>query len=738
MKKTLLLFGCGLLSLAVSAGTVKFAPDASDAEKHAGSEFAVYYKKITGKSIYDKKNPLTVYIGKAAKDAKWFTPKQGKTEQWFIESNGDELVITGDIRGTVWGVYEFLEKYMGCAFLAPDTEIIPSNPDWKLPQIKETFTPAIFRRALDMAQPRIYHPQILLHLKSSIRTRYPELWLHHGSPHGSHTAAAYVKPWKDKDAPFARRANGAVWESTYCSSSPEAVKRIAAQMCDYIEKDRKNVPPEKWRIIYDLSQNDGDDAFCHCPECTRKRGKNGSCSDLNNEFVNQVAEIVGKKYPDVLIQTFAYSQTLAAPEKVKVNPNVIIRFCNSTLLNPLRPGTPAAENFKKWHAMAQKFALWGYWKVYTGTVVTPYVIPRSNMQRELRFCRDYNVMFYYGENEMPYHRSFYTFQFYLGMHLMVDPDADVEKLTDTFFNGYFGKAAPVMKKYLEYLEKKILGLGDISKNAKFSNQYLDQAFFDQVNAWLDEAEKLTADDKRSNLHVRWERVPVDQTQLLNQDKIQVKDKQKTIRRYRETLTELYSTTSDSGWKKKGLKGFLTGLANDCDMFERMPFPIPEQFKDKKGLSDLHWPDFHPWGGAARCRVSDPDAASGSAFELRRDRKYTHKAPFAAILVHAYHRKDFSDVTFMLPKAKMPKDEKYHWYRIGATTMAPDVRVHCGPGTWDGIDIHLSKAVSGIVWPVKEVWISLKLTGPAYVDGSTKPNGIFVERVIAFEPEQQAK
>ena len=89
-------------------------------------------------------------------------------------------------------------------------------------------------------------------------------------------------------------------------------------------------------------------------------------------------------------------------------------------------------------------------------------------------------------------------------------------------------AAPVMKKYLEFLEKKILGLGDISKNYKFYNQYLDQAFFDQVNTWLDEAEKLTADDKRSNLHVRWERVPVDQTQLLKQDKIQVRDKQKTI------------------------------------------------------------------------------------------------------------------------------------------------------------------------------------------------------------------
>ena len=33
---------------------------------------------------------------------------------------------------------------------------------------------------------------------------------------------------------------------------------------------------------------------------------------------------------------------------------------------------------------------------------------------------------------------------------------------------------------------------------------------------------------------------------------------------------------------------------------------------------------------------------------------------------------------------------------------------------------------------RDVWISLKITGPAYVKNSTKPNGIYVERVIIVE------
>ena len=742
MRKALQMFLFLAFASVLSAGTIRYAPDATNAEKQAGTDFAIYYKKITGGSLYEKKVPLTVYIGKAASEAKWFTPQQGRPEQWFIESNGDELVITGDIRGTVWGVYEFLEKYMGCAFLAPDTEIIPSNPDWKLPKVKETFTPAIFRRALDMSRPRIYTGLAHLRLKGSIRTGFPEVWLHHGSPHGSHTANDYASAWKDENAPFARSSKGTPRKNNYCSSSPEAVKRIAEQMCAYIEKDRKGLPPEKWPIIYDLSQNDGPNVFCHCPECEKRRGKDGSCTDLNNEFVNQVADIVGKRYPEVLVQTFAYNDTLQAPEKVRVRPNVVIRFCNSTITNPLRPGTPAAENLIKWTKMADKLSIWGYWKVYTGTINGPYVIPRKNLQQEIQFCRDCKVLFYYGENEDPYQRSFYAFQYYLGHHLMVDPDADVEKLTDTFFNGYFGKAAPVMKQYLEYLEQCYFGVESLKKkitgmsgDSQFFMQYCNQEFFDKADALLDEAERLTADDKLSNLHVRWERVPVDQIHLLNQDKFPVKDKAKVISRRQGTLAELYSSTTDVGWKKESLEKRLTSLKDDGDMFARMPFAIPEQFKGKKNLSDLHWPDFHPWGGASRCRVLDAEAASGSAYELRRDRKYKHQTPFYAIMIHSRNRASYKDVNFRLNKDQIPKDEKYHWYRIGETELEPDVWLHCGPGHFDGIDIHLAKAVTGIIMPVKEVWVSLKFTGPAYVEGSAKANGIFLERVIVFEPDK---
>jgi len=37
-----------------------------------------------------------------------------------------------------------------------------------------------------------------------------------------------------------------------------------------------------------------------------------------------------------------------------------------------------------------------------------------------------------------------------------------------------------------------------------------------------------------------------------------------------------------------------------------------------------------------------------------------------------------------------------------------------------------------VW---ETWISVKYTGPAYVKGSTKQNGVFLDQVILVKPEK---
>ena len=50
-------------------------------------------------------------------------------EEWIIRTVGQDLVLTGGRpRGTMYAVYEFLERQVGCHWLDRETEIVPSRP----------------------------------------------------------------------------------------------------------------------------------------------------------------------------------------------------------------------------------------------------------------------------------------------------------------------------------------------------------------------------------------------------------------------------------------------------------------------------------------------------------------------------------------------------------------------------------------------------------------------------------
>ena len=77
---------------------------------------------------------------------------------------------------------------------------------------------------------------------------------------------------------------------------------------------------------------------------------------------------------------------------------------------------------------------------------------------------------------------------------------------------------------------------------------------------------------------------------------------------------------------------------------------------------------------------------------------------------------------------IPQDEKYHWYYLGKYVMTKDLRLHIH-WSWS-ICAWFRKAITGILQDnPREVWMSLKITGPTYVKGSTKPDGVWLERVI---------
>ena len=716
---------CGLVAV---SGEISMRLNASRAEKKAVSDFCAAYEKVTGQTF--KSSPYKLYVGKAASRAKWFKkPADMKVEEWCIESSGNELVITGDIPGTTWGIYEFIEKYLNYHYLAQDTDYFVKNPAWQLPKLKERFKPAMRIRDMWISWPQITDSSYNLQRRINYGNGYGETTPNFGSPNRTHTIPRYATRFPD-DAPF---VNGS--RHHICWSNPRSVELTAKVLREYIQEDRANKSPQNYPIIYDISQEDGGAGYCTCKNCKKIIDDEGSVSGLLLHFLNQVAQNIEKDYPEIYIQTLAYQYTQKPPKKIKAHPQIIIQSCNSNIISPLLPDKPNGAVMKKWSEHASHISIWSYWRTYEGDECWPYVRTRKELQEELKFCRNINVFRYFSENENNIERSFYMFQYYLFSKLTVDPDLDMEKVTDIFMKGYYGAAAEPMKKYLEYMEKRqskrIWATGVM--NMKF---FHDEDFYVTANKYLDEAEKLVANDPKSRLHVRWERLVVDSSLLRLQDKLGhlIKDKDALIKRWRSNKTE-FLNYKIVRWHPKYTKAAqMAKLDVDEAIYRAMPFPLPKQFEGKD-ITDLHWMDFNPWGSYKKNVVDDPEAASGRTFGLTRDfdvskfKKPMHSLPLEY---------GFWDSTAPVAKRRVmdakfeakdiPQDEKYHWYYLGKYVMTKDLRLHIH-WSWS-ICAWFRKAITGILQDnPREVWMSLKITGPTYVKGSTKPDGVWLERVI---------
>ena len=354
----------------------------------------------------------------------------------------------------------------------------------------------------------------------------------HGSPGGCHTFHAYTtKDWPDEW--FALNKNGQRVRSTsgsgpsqICLTNPEVRKAVCAQLRAFIQRDREQAAsPALYPRIYDISHNDCH-GECQCPGCLAVLEREGAYSGVLLDFINFVAADIAKDYPDIYVQTFAYTFTLDAPKHIKPAGNVLIRVCKlgcefspsgkaDTQFPVSHPrNQDYHDNFVRWAEISPNLAVWDYWILYTKPYHPPYLNAR-HLQEDLRFYRDHHVKTLFVECEAPDVTSFFPFKVWFGLKMMQDPDQSYDQLAERFCKAFYGPAAAPMLKFINYLQDREkaadTALGLTTPNAL---AYLDRDFFATVNGLLDEAERLAAGDPVLLKNIGRERVPVDAA-LLN-------------------------------------------------------------------------------------------------------------------------------------------------------------------------------------------------------------------------------
>lgn len=385
---------------------------------------------------------------------------------FVIKTRGEDIVIAGKSpRGTVYGVYHFLEKYIGFRCFTKDVETfnyidtlvvedldIRENPAFEYREI-------YFRPAFD--------PDFC------VRNRLNSNMAHIPKEKGGkmkffnchHSFYELVPPevYYDTHPEYFSLVDGQrLRERTQLCLTNEGVFQAARQT---LRRWIRENPDCK---VFSVAQNDNKN-YCTCPDCRKLDEQYGTPAASLLTFVNRLADDIREDYPDVLIHTFAYQYTKKAPVGLTVRDNVIVRLCNIECSwdSPMeeqavnRPDSAAAgfiENLHQWGEMCKHLYIWDYACNFRN-----YLMPFPNYRSLAKNMQTYHrnhvagVLqqgnFAYGELA-----GLADLESYLGAKLIWNPYQEQNPIIDEFIRGVYGEECfPYIREYVDMLLNSLEG-----------------------------------------------------------------------------------------------------------------------------------------------------------------------------------------------------------------------------------------------------------------------------------------
>ncbi|NOZ19854.1 MAG: DUF4838 domain-containing protein [Planctomycetes bacterium] len=405
---------------------------------------------------------------------------------------GNIVILGPTDHGTLFGVYEFLERYVGVRWLmpGPDGVDVPKQATINIPTEPVRDKPAFFSR-----------------LFSGLRGAAQVEWANHNRMHGrvsfhhnllhlfppkeyikSHPEFFPVHKGKRYFPPPEHVHHG--WQP--CFSAPGIVDEAIKNINKFFDEH-----PDA--TSYSLGVNDSS-GHCECEKCRamdpgRKNflGRD-HLSDRYFTWANQVVEGVLKKHPGKFFGCLAYSEIAEPPDRVKVHPH-IIPYMTYDRMKWVQPELRAKgeEMTRAWAKMCPTLAWYDY--IYG----SPYCVPRvwfHHMADYYRFGYQNGVRAMYAEaypnfGEGP--------KLYVSLKLQWDPYQDVDKLLDEWYERCVGPdGAANLKAYYAHWEnfwtRRILDSPWFTEKGQYlrfsSPDYLADVAPEEIvqsRAWLESA-----------------------------------------------------------------------------------------------------------------------------------------------------------------------------------------------------------------------------------------------------------
>jgi len=367
-----------------SEHTIVVSSEASPSELRAAGELQHFLFEMTGAKIpvaddrRDVRGPMLLVGRSGAVERLGLSVEWERlgAEGFTLRTVGEHTVIAGGRRrGTMYGVYEFLER-LGCRWYTPEFSRIPKRDFLSVPVFEETHKPALEYREVFSGPSRdkdwaarnrlTGHFSALDESTGGKVTYYP-------FGHSFYQLIPPEKYFASHPEYFsytggARRAE----RSQLCLTNPDVLRLAIQGVSRWIQEH-----PEA--DIYSVSQNDTE-GWCECPNCRRVEEQEGGVhAGPIVHFVNAIAAEISKKHPGKLIDTFAYSWSEKPPLKVRPHPNVRIRLAPIGLCQA-HPYEQCPRNrffmsrLKGWAQLTSHLYVWHYF-----TNFWQYQLPYPNL-----------------------------------------------------------------------------------------------------------------------------------------------------------------------------------------------------------------------------------------------------------------------------------------------------------------------------------------------------------------------
>ena len=311
------------------------------------------------------------------------------------------------------------------------------------------------------------------------------------------------------------------WYSNRPNSNPEQMQICATARGD--EEELKIMTETVADIVYEkLEQYPDrntitftimDNVYgCTCEACTAEKQKYGTDAAAYIKLVNNVSQIVDKKYADAgrereyTLMIFAYNLTEIPPVKkvdgkwVPVAEEMMLADNVGVYIAPTSPdysysfydeiNAPAVDIIEGWSVLTDNIYMWLY-----QTNFAWYMMPHNTFEATIetyRYCQSINTVQlnnlgqYYGVDNPT---GFTRFKDYIDSQAQFNVNVSYNDLADKWFANYFGDAAEPMRKYFDELVAYMYMLADEypeDVTGKMSSNVHQAQFWPKrlLNSWL--------------------------------------------------------------------------------------------------------------------------------------------------------------------------------------------------------------------------------------------------------------